>query len=87
MNLFSFSPADVQLLRHQSHWMMEEAFMNDLLFHIIASGDATKLGWRRQQLVRLSGLLGVMAVICWMGGIQGGRLLSHHLIPAMCHRG
>ncbi|KAK2532433.1 hypothetical protein Q9966_008017 [Columba livia] len=46
-----FLELDVQLLRHQSHWMMEEAFTNDLLFHIIASGDATKLGWRWQQLV------------------------------------
>lgn len=61
--------------------------MNDLLFCIIPSGGATKLGWRRQQLVCLSGVLRVMAVICWTGGSHGGLLLSHHLVPVTCHRG
>lgn len=85
--LFSFSPADVQLLRRQSRRMLEEAFMNDLLCHIVASGGATKLGWRQQQLVCLGGVLGVMAVIWWTGGSHGGLLLSHHLVPVTCHRG
>lgn len=66
--------------------MLEEAFTNDLLFRVVASGGATKLGWRRQQLVCLGGVLGVMAVIGWMGGSHGGLLLSHHLVPVTCHR-
>lgn len=84
--LFSFSPADVQLLMHQSYQMLEEAFMNDLLFHIAVSGGATKLGWRQEQLGCLSGVLGVMTVICWTGGSHGGLLLSHHLVPVTWHR-
>lgn len=84
--LFSLLPADVQLLRHQNPRVVGEVFMNDLLFLIVASGGATKLGWRQQQLVCLSGILGVMAVICWTGGNRGGPLRSHHLVPVTCHR-
>lgn len=60
--------------------------MNDLLFLIIAFGGATKLGWRQQQLVCLSGILKVMTVICWTGGNHGGPLCSHHLVPVTRHR-